>query len=177
MHCLLLSAFFSFCFAFAWVFNVVFILTFSLCARSFCLLSARIRFCCLNYMSCIGRERYIYLCYMLIYFIYIWTEIVAAKLWAEKQVQLQLELFPFSSDCELLCVCACVNICVCVCLYFLNQTFAMKLQLAMPISPIVGISFCGTVIKMQTAICHFQLLLSVFFLLFAPPLYFFCLAF
>lgn len=120
---------------------------------------------------------------MLIYFVYIWTEIVAAKLWAAMQVQLQLELFPFCSHQERLCVCvsvcmcACVNMCmcVCVCLYFLNQTFAMKLQLAMPISPIVGISFCGTVIKMQTAICHFQLLLSVFFLL--PPSWLFPLGF
>lgn len=79
--------------------------------------------------------------------------------------------------CVCVCLCEYVFVCVSVCLYFLNQTFAMKLQLAMPISPIVEISFCGTVIKMQTAICHFQLLLSVFFLLFAPSLYFFRLAF
>lgn len=129
------------------------------------------------------RDKYIY---RYIYAICLYTlYIFELKLWLrnfepKRKFNFSLNFSPLAVTVNCyVCVCVCeyVLVCVCVCLYFLNQTFAMKLQLAMPISPIVGISFCGTVIKMQTAICHFQLLLSVFFLLFAPPLRFFCLAF
>lgn len=132
-----------------------------------CLLSARLRFCCLNYMFCIGRDIHIDISMLYAYILYIYLNWnCGCKTLSRKASSTSAWTFPLlQSPRTTVCVYMCLCVYVYVCLYFLNQTFAMKLQLAMPISPIVGISFCGTVIKMQTAICHFQLLLSVFFLL------------